>query len=146
MIAELPCFLPIISAVRGDHGMRLQQQAVELCTASLEIEVISVAERGTCLAYVGTEMTLHLIGALATSLEPLAAAASAEEEEEEAEGSACSVMSALVGLSGSLLSKASSIIAQGSNSPPEALALMRLLVTSCGHPKQHICEVRMEEV
>ena len=42
MLAELPCFAPLIAAVRGDAGLLVQRFAVELCTTAVE----QACERG----------------------------------------------------------------------------------------------------
>lgn len=144
MLAELPCFHPLIRGVRGDSGVLVQRHAVELCTAALDQEATSPGVRGTFLPFVGAEMTQQLIGALATSLEPLAASRRDEEDEsdDEADGEAGAAVGALVGLGSALLAKASAVLVEGAASPAEALSLLRLLVLSCGHARRSVCEVR----
>lgn len=57
MLAELPCFPPLIGGVRGDAGVVVQRHAVELCTAAVDQETTSPGVRGTFLPFVGAEMT-----------------------------------------------------------------------------------------
>ena len=143
MLAELPCFTPLIACVRGDSGRAVQRQAVELCVAALEQETTNPGVRGTFLPFVGAELTLQFIEALGSSLEPLLATASrgeghSDDEGGEEEEEAANV--ALVALAATLLAKASAVLVEGAASPPAALNLLRLLVHCAGHAHRAIAE------
>ena len=142
MLAELPCFMPLIGCVRGDSGRVVQRHAVELCVAALEQETTSPGARGTYLPFVGAEFIAQFIGALATSLEPLAATATrgeghSDDEDDDEESSA---YIAMVALAATLISKSSAILVEGAASPPQALSLLRILVLCCGHARRSIAE------
>lgn len=143
MLAELPCFTPLITCVRGDSGPLVQRCAVELCVAALEHETTSPGLRGTYLPFVGLELTSQFVGALAASLGPVAESAGRSDalSEEEDEDDESSVHGAMVVLSATLLAASSAILVEGAASPPDALSLLRHLVMCSGHARRNISEV-----